>query len=205
MENNANRHRFGIVLFLLLFFSSFLVSGQTQSNPRESQSQGSLYSHYNVIFGVNTSRILNIADSLPNLGYGYGIGGGLEKEIFINQKVSSQGSMNVNLLHSRTSNGASRFRVLAGNIRLTGKYYLSHRVAIYGGFSGYYTVLQQLKSSSIDESWASEKWMNEYQIGGLAGLDFYLFDWSSLRTFVSIHQQSVSFEVAIVLTPDYLE
>ncbi len=204
MENNANYFRNRLVIFILMTFFVVGANGQDQKSESIDTSNSQLYSHINLSLSLNTSRILRTNDTLPNFGYDYGIGGGLENELFFNQKISGLFGMNLNMYRSSMESSANIYRVLALNLRFAGKYYLTHRVAAYFGVSSYYTVTQQLKTSYLQESWKREDWMDIFQFGGVAGFDFYLYDWSSLRTTIAVHQQSVAFEVSFVITPDYL-
>ncbi|WP_462280728.1 hypothetical protein [Salinivirga cyanobacteriivorans] len=203
MENNANRHRNRLIIVILLIFTAASTNAQKQNLEKNDTSTASLYSHINYTFSVNTSRILQTNDTLPNFGYDYGLGGGLENEFFFNQKMSGLAGLNLNFYRSSMKSSANMYRVLALNARIAGKYYITHRMAAYLGVSSFYTVTQQLKTSYLDEKWKNEDYIDKFQFGGIAGLDFYLYDWSTIRTTVSVHQQAVAFEMALIITPDY--
>ena len=204
MENNANCHRNRLIIVILLISTTISAKAQKQNLEVNDTSTTSLYSHINFTFAVNTSRILQTNDTLPNFGYDYGLGGGLENEVFFNQKMSGLVGLNLNFYRSSMESSANMYRVLALNARIAGKYYITHRMAAYLGLSSFYTVTQQLKTSYLNEKWNNEDYMDKFQFGGIAGFDFYLYDWSTIRTTVSFHQQSVAFEIALIITPDYL-
>jgi hypothetical protein len=195
MESNANRIR--RLTFLVL---PLLVVSVNNSFAQKSEKN---YSHYNLVISVNDSKIFT--DSLPKLSFDFGYSAMLEYETFFNDKYSLIGSAGVSYLKSSTDKKSLSLSLLNADFRLVPKYSFNGRVSVIAGPTVFYTIESKVKTSYIDNSWSVVEYTENFQFGGLVGLDFYLNDWSSLRSVALIRNSSISFEIAWVIIPSLVK
>lgn len=199
METNANRFRIVLMLWLLLL----ACTGQkVLSQEKQNHNQRSVYTQYNFNIFLHSSNIYTEPDK--TLVYDYGIGGIVELEAFFSQKFSTIVGTGLNIMNASTKTKDYKYRILAVPLRIASKYYITDRTALLGGFTGFYAALQQQKTKYIDETWGATSLTNDFQIGFLAGADFYLEDWASLRPRFVLRTQSISYELGFVVFPGYL-
>ncbi|PLX21243.1 MAG: hypothetical protein C0599_08160 [Salinivirgaceae bacterium] len=194
MESNASRIR--RLIYILVISIGWSASTYAQI---ENEKTGTRYGHMNV--GLSANESILFTDSLSGLGYDFGIGANLEYEMFFTDKLSVLGGAGVSFLRSSTRSKSSSLSLIAADLRAAAKYSLNGKIHILAGPTLLYNIKTRLKTSYIDETWESVNFISEIQFGAFVGVEANMNDWSALRALSLIRSESVSFELALIITP----
>lgn len=194
MESYASRiRRLGI--FFIIYVGIISV-GHAQETELKSSKR---YGHVNLGFALNSSKVFT--DSINDLTYDFGVGANLEYEMFFSDKLSGFWGLGLSYLKTSKEKKSTMLSVLATDARIGGKYSFNGRVSVIAGPTLLYVITSRVKTSYIDKTWSNVNYSEEYHFGGFAGFEFYVNDWSMLRSLAIFRTGSTSFEISYVITP----